>query len=1574
MRWDAVSIDFQRLEQLLAEAAGKTDPAQRTAFLDKACGDDRELRAEVERLLAAHEQAGSFLESPLMPDPKAMFGDRPDETEALPGPDRVIERVGTTIGRYKLLEEIGEGGFGVVYMAEQIEPVQRKVALKIIKAGMDTREVVARFKAERQALALMDHPSIAQVFDGGITQSGRPYFVMELVRGIPITDFCDQRNVAMPERLKLFMQVCHAVQHAHQKGVIHRDLKPSNILVTLIDGQPLPKVIDFGVAKALGQKLTDQTLFTGFLRMVGTPAYMSPEQADLSGVDVDTRADIYALGVLLYELLTGVTPFDAETFRRAALDEIRRVIRETEPPKPSTRLHTLGDRLPDVARHRHTEPAALSRLVRGDLDWIVMKCLEKDRRRRYETPNSLAEDIERHLKNEPVLAGPPGTAYRMRKFVRRNRIPVVFSVSVAAALVVGLVFALVGFAQARRDRDRALRAERQAETEAARSGQVAQFMKDMLKGVGPQAALGRDTTVLREILDATVERVGKDLADRPAVQAELRTTIGDVYLQLGDFTKAEAMMREALRLRSSRIGDMNQAIAASRYELARVLARRGGEKDLAEADEALRQALAVQRELLGNEHADIANSLALLAGTLQRQRKLAEAEAASWEALEIRRKLLGRDHPEVASSLDNLALVLREQGKLGEAEAVIREALAIQRRAMGDEGADVATSLSYLGSVLRRAGRLVEAESAYREALSLRTELYGYLSVYTEAILSALISVLEDQGRFADAEALRRQRRWPEPASASSSAWLELARACLDLEERASAKEDVDKIRKLFTEAAKRGGAPDPAALELQEWSGRGDSYLRGRKWANAVRAYSRAIELKPHETWFYHDRGYCHMWLNKFQEMLADYTRAVELSPQDSDNWARRGLAHLRLGRSEEAVADYTRAVDCWLAAGESGRPTLMGLGDLFGANRNQAGVGELCQKLERIYREDVVATKQRLGPDHRETERALSDLAQVLKGQGKLAEAEVVCREELEVEKRLSGDKHPRVANSLMVLGPVLRDQRKLVEAEGAFREALAIRRQAFGNDDAGVAQSLSWLASAVFYQGKLTEAEVLLREAVAIRRKNRREIALASELNFLALVLQGERQLAEAEALAREAVDILRKLPDESGLANALSRLGSIRFAQKEFIEAETLIRECIVILRKESDESELAAALQLLTNLLSDQKAFAKAEPPARELLAIRRKQVDETALAGALAILTLELLEQNKFAEAEPLAREALAIREKKLPDAWPTFNARSMLGGSLLGQKKYEEAEPLLVSGYEGVKQRESQIPAPWRTTRLKEALERLIQLYEQTGQPDKAAEWRSRLTDTEEAAARLNQRLPNEPVASPTTWPATQPTAPLIALIRESPQGVARGVELALNMEPPDIPADLLPYGECLLLAGQSDRAVRAIQLAIAFGGQKHYYHKSLGWALARSGRMEEARAAFKVVIGSLDAWPPAAEAVADPDHWTAAYFLDLVTQDQYAERWRKDARFAEKFACFPWFYIAQRMEMEDKPEEAITAYRKSVELGELPLAHPLKHWSAYRLHVLTGEPLSTPAGAADSMPTTQTSTRPAY
>jgi len=462
----------QDREAALVALAIQQPVSARAVFLQAVCGDDQGLRQRLEALLAAHEQ------------PETLTAARADNVEAtvkLDFSDAPDEGVGTTLGRYKLLELIGEGGCGVVYVAEQTEPVRRRVALKVIKLGMDTRQVVARFEAERQALAMMDHPNIAKVLDAGTTEFGRPYFVMELVRGIRITEYCDQANLTTKERLDLFIKVCQAIQHAHQKGIIHRDIKPSNILVTLHDGVPVPKVIDFGIAKATEGRLTDATVYTQLHQFIGTPAYMSPQQAEMSGLDIDTRSDIYSLGVLLYELLAGSTPFDAKELMALGIDAMRKTIREKEPVRPSTRLATLGaDELTTTARRRSADTSKLLHQLKGDLDWIVMKCLEKDRSRRYDTANGLAADLRRHLSNEPVVARPPSATYRFQKAFRRNKIFFTAGTAVVMALILGLGLAAVGLRRATKERNSAVVA-RTAEEAQRRQAQQAQANEAQLR-------------------------------------------------------------------------------------------------------------------------------------------------------------------------------------------------------------------------------------------------------------------------------------------------------------------------------------------------------------------------------------------------------------------------------------------------------------------------------------------------------------------------------------------------------------------------------------------------------------------------------------------------------------------------------------------------------------------------------------------------------------------------------------------------------------------------------------------------------------------------------------------------------------------------------------------------------------------------------------------------------------------------------------------------------------------------------------------------------------------------------------
>jgi serine/threonine protein kinase/tetratricopeptide (TPR) repeat protein len=746
-------------EAALFQAAAQLTGSDRAAFLDRACGGDTALRRRLEALLAAREQTEGVLTESATEAKGTMkveLADAPDET------------VGQKIGRYKILEKVGEGGCGVVYVAEQTEPVRRRVALKVIKLGMDTRQVVARFEAERQALAMMDHPNIAKVLDAGATESGRPYFIMELVRGIRITDYCDQNKLPTNKRLELFINICQAIQHAHQKGIIHRDIKPSNILVTLHDGVPVPKVIDFGIAKATtDQRLTDKTVYTQLQQFVGTPAYMSPEQAEMSGLDVDTRSDIYSLGVLLYELLTGATPFDADELMSQGIDAMRKTIREREPLKPSTKVHTLqgADLTTTAKRHGVDVPKLVSQL-RGDLDWIVMKCLEKDRTRRYETANGLAMDIKRHLSNETVVARPPSKLYEFQKTVRRHKVGFAATAAVIVVLAAGIVMttwqavratqakqeALAAEANEARLRQQAEDNERKAMIESAKNKQTAQFLSDIFASVGPSVAMGRDTTLIREMLDKNVARMSKELAGQPLVEANLRGQLGWTYYQLGDYAKAEELLRQALALVRNDAND--EHTAKGLHTLSLILWR---ESKLTEAESAGREALSIRRKLFGEESKEVAQSLTDLALVLETQGKFAQAEGMYREALTTRRKLLGNENADVAWSLFLLGMSVEAQGRLAEAEGRFREALAIRRTLYGPKHPEVAHGLTYLGIVLQREGKLTEAESTLHEAIAMQKELLPPNHPDTMASAAALAVVLDKQGKLAEAAMVYRQ-------------------------------------------------------------------------------------------------------------------------------------------------------------------------------------------------------------------------------------------------------------------------------------------------------------------------------------------------------------------------------------------------------------------------------------------------------------------------------------------------------------------------------------------------------------------------------------------------------------------------------------------------------------------------------------------------------------------------------------------------------------------------------------------------------------------------------------------------
>ena len=650
-----------------------------------------------------------------------------------------LTSAGETIGPYRLIRPLGEGGMGIVYLAEQVAPIRREVALKVIKPGMDSKRVIARFAAERQALAVMDHPCVSKVFDAGQTEDGRPFFVMEYVAGVPITEHCDRQALTTTERLELFVQVCDGVQHAHRKAIIHRDLKPSNVLVSLQDGVAVPKVIDFGVAKATAQTLTEATLYTEAGSVIGTPDYMSPEQVDVTAEDVDTRTDVYALGVMLYELLVGALPFPPRSLREGGLDGIRRMIREVEPPKPSTRLSTVdAESSAQTARHRRVDLATLRRQLSGELDWIVMKAIEKDRDRRYGSPAELAADVGRFLRHEPVLAGAPSTAYRVRKFVRRHR----FGTATAAAATL----ALMGFAGTL-----VVQAHRiSREAEAKR--RVAEFLTELFEVSDPGNARG-DTVTARELLDRGAARIRGTLADDPSTRIELMATMGTVYSSLGLYTNAESLLQESLQARQQLLGSNDPETLRSAHDLARLRYRQGRVK---EAEALYIRTLETRRRVLGPEHPDTLRSASDLARVLSQEGRYPESEAMARDTLDLQRRVLGPDHRDSVSSMANLAWTYQNLGRYAEAEALQRQVVDSRKRILGSAHPDTLAAMMGLAWTHQALGRYAESETLFREVIDIQKRVVGADHPDTLRSIASLASTYALQRRYKEGEALMR--------------------------------------------------------------------------------------------------------------------------------------------------------------------------------------------------------------------------------------------------------------------------------------------------------------------------------------------------------------------------------------------------------------------------------------------------------------------------------------------------------------------------------------------------------------------------------------------------------------------------------------------------------------------------------------------------------------------------------------------------------------------------------------------------------------------------------------------------
>jgi eukaryotic-like serine/threonine-protein kinase len=932
------------------EAAEFASLDERHDFLDRACVGAPDLRRQVEALLAAYEKAGSFLEQPAF-----------ECAPTIDQPPQAAEGPGTMIGPYKLLQQIGEGGMGTVYSAEQREPVQRKVAVKVIKAGMDSRPVIIRFDVERQALAMMDHVNIARVLDAGATESGRPFFAMELVHGVPITKYCDDNHLTLRERLELFVPVCQAIQHAHQKGIIHRDIKPSNVMITLYDGKPVPKVIDFGVAKAIEQKLTERTLFTHYGAMVGTLEYMSPEQAEMSALRVDTRSDIYSLGVLLYELLTGSTPLSHKRMNEAAYGEILHMIKEEEAPKPSTRLSDSGEALASISAQRKTEPAKLSKLVRGELDWIVMKCLEKDRNRRYETASGFAADVQRYLNDETVQACPPSAGYRLRKFARRNKVGLVIAALLAAALIAVMAALAIGNVRIAREQGRTKAAyeveakqRRRAQDSFGKAlGGIERMFTDINQELLPTDPARRK--LLESVLALCQDLIKDDSADESARQGR-----GSAYLMRAQIhgilrqpVPAEEAYRQALDVFGGLAADFpdqpsyrhNLALTHSLLGLfLRLAATR-----LQEAEELDRRAIdmldGMAREFPDNTvyQKDLARCYHELGYLLWSRGRTAQAETAYRQALAVQEVLAPRFGPPAsedvtnqANTLNSLGILLRIDQRLGEAELVFRQALDALNKLPADQQAaapvwqQLARSLGHLGIVLGQTGRFVEAEQLLRQAVRLRGKTAAGVHNTPEASQELALSyrhlgwLLAASGQTQEAEkaygkALALMEKVLDALPAQANYRMQQAMAQSDLGNLHASTGENQKAKPLFHQALAGfrlacDGNPDDA--DCRNYLARflatcPDAAFRDP--AQAVALAAKAVAQAPKDGAYWNTLGIAQYRAGDWKAAAQALDRCMALRPANGFDWFFLAMTHWQLGHKDEAHKWYEQAVQ-WM------------------------------------------------------------------------------------------------------------------------------------------------------------------------------------------------------------------------------------------------------------------------------------------------------------------------------------------------------------------------------------------------------------------------------------------------------------------------------------------------------------------------------------------------------------------------------------------------------------------------------------------------------------------------------------
>jgi serine/threonine protein kinase/tetratricopeptide (TPR) repeat protein len=1132
-----MAVDAARAKSIFLAASELPNLAERADYLVQQCGSDGPLRARVDALLRAHDAAAD-----LGDDSSGLAFEATIDAPAVIQPGTLIA------GRYKLLEAIGEGGMGSVWLAEQKEPVKRKVAVKLIKPGMDSRSVLARFEAERQALALMDHPNIAKVFDGGMTAEGRPFFVMEFVKGIPLTEYCDQARLSLKERLNLFTPVCQAVQHAHQKGIIHRDLKPSNILICLYDGKPVPKVIDFGLAKAMHQSLTEQSLHTAFGMMVGTPLYMSPEQAEHNNLDVDTRTDIYSLGVILYELLTGSTPLERHQLKQAAFNEILRLIKEVEPPKPSTRLSGSAS-LPSVAAQRSIDPKQLSKMLAGDLDWIVMKALDKERSRRYETANGLARDIDRYLNDEAVEACPPTTAYRLKKFIHRNRLQVIAASLVLLALVAGIVGTSVGLYQANHAREAENRQRKLAEANEREANE----QRAKAEGAAEQEKRAKEDAV-RNLRFA---KKGNEL-------------LGSVFTGLDPNAKYDTVgeLREALlknlkkavaELDGSAIGDPLE-VAAMQNTLGQSLIGLGEWKLAVEVFEKARN---TRKAKLGPDHPATLNSMRGLASGYRGDGQLNKALPLMEETLKRMKANLGPNHPDTLVSMNGLAGCYVAAGQFDKAVSLYEETLKLMKAEPDTEQRNILTTMSNLTESYRAAGQLGKAVPLGEETLKLMKAKLGPNDPGTLNTMQTLAACYRDAGQhdkavplFEETLKLTKAKLGPDHPGTI---------ACMsNLAESYWSLKQLDKSVPLFEEL-----------LPLCEKKLGRDHKDTQQVVANLGVNYKDAGRLK---------------------EAIPLLEQAYQASKKFPDlRWVGNSLsdAYAKAGQYDKAVPLLEEMLTLTKAEHGPDHPdTLTSMHNLAVGYRT----ARMLDMALPLFEETLRLRKAKLPPEHPDTLDTMNSLAVGYINAGQPEKALPLLEETIRLQKTKLGPDHLNTLTSMINLATSYWSLKQLDKSVPLFEELLPQLEKKLGRTHPEMQMNVANLGVNYRDAGRVAEAIPLLEEAYqaskefpALRRWVGPEL-----LDAYAKV----GKPAEAMKLLDEVVADLRKLLPKASpqLAGKLAHLGMSLLEIKAYTEAEPLLRECLAIREKTQPDAWTTFNTQsMLGRALLGQKKYADAEP-------------------------------------------------------------------------------------------------------------------------------------------------------------------------------------------------------------------------------------------------------------------------------------------------------------------------------------------------------------------------------------------